>query len=149
MRRSIIMGAGGRDFHNFNVVFRDDPDTEVVAFTATQIPGIAERIYPAVAGRAAVSEGDPDPPRGRATRARSATHGVDEVVLAYSDLEHEDVMHKASMVLAAGADFTLLGPGRDDARREEAGRRGLRGADRLRQEPDQPEGRADRCSTRA
>ena len=61
MRKVIIMGAGGRDFHNFNVVYRDDPAIEVVAFTATQIPGIADRGYPAVAGRAALPAGDPDP----------------------------------------------------------------------------------------
>ena len=66
MRKVIIMGAGGRDFHNFNVAFRDDPDTEVVAFTATQIPGIDERVYPAVAGRAALPGRDPDPARGGA-----------------------------------------------------------------------------------
>ena len=66
MRKVIIMGAGGRDFHNFNVAFRDDPDTEVVAFTATQIPGIDERVYPAVSGRPALPERDPDPARGGA-----------------------------------------------------------------------------------
>jgi predicted GTPase len=109
MRRVIIMGAGGRDFHNFNVVFRDDPDTKVVAFTAAQIPGIDDRVYPPSLAGAHY-------PLGIAIRPEEEletliAHGaVDEVILAYSDLSHENVMHKASAVLAAGADFTLLGP---------------------------------------
>ena len=109
MRRVVIMGAGGRDFHNFNVVFRDDPEHLVVAFTAAQIPGIDDRTYPPSlagsrypAGIPIVSEHDLAELIGR--------EQVDEVVLAYSDLSHEDVMHRASIVLAAGADFTLLGP---------------------------------------
>ena len=73
MRKVIIMGAGGRDFHNFNVAFRDDPDTEVVAFTATQIPGIDERVYPRVAGGPALPGRDPDPARGGAQRADRAS----------------------------------------------------------------------------
>ena len=109
MRKVIIMGAGGRDFHNFNVAFRDDPDTEVVAFTATQIPGIDERIYPA-------SLAGPRYPNGIPIRPEEVLHelirefDVDEVILSYSDLKHETVMHKASIVLAAGADFRLMGP---------------------------------------
>jgi predicted GTPase len=109
MRRIIIMGAGGRDFHNFNVAFRDDSETEVVAFTATQIPGIADRMYPA-------SLAGPRYPNGIRIHDEDelarliAVEAVDEVVLAYSDLAHVDVMHKASRVLAAGADFTLMGP---------------------------------------
>ena len=109
MRKVIIMGAGGRDFHNFNVAFRNDPGVEVVAFTATQIPGIADRVYPqALAG--------PRYPQGIPIRGEEeltgliGRHEVDEVVLAYSDLRHETVMHKASIVLAAGADFRLMGP---------------------------------------
>ena len=109
MRRVVIMGAGGRDFHDFNTVFRDDPGTEVVAFTAAQIPGIAGRTYPpSLAG--------PRYPDGIPIRLEEELvdivrqEDVDEVVLAYSDLSHEDVMHKASIVLAAGADFRLLGP---------------------------------------
>ena len=66
MRKVIIMGAGGRDFHNFNVVFRDDPDIEVVAFTAAQIPGIDDADLPGVARRAALPGRDPDPARGGA-----------------------------------------------------------------------------------
>jgi predicted GTPase len=103
------MGAGGRDFHNFNVVFRDDPNTEVVAFTATQIPGIAGRVYPTALAGELYPAGIPIKPEDELTQL-IREHGVDEVVLAYSDLAHETVMHKASIVLAAGADFRLLGP---------------------------------------
>jgi predicted GTPase len=108
-RKVIVMGAGGRDFHDFNVVFRDDPATEVVAFTATQIPGIAGRVYPASLAGPLYPEGIPIRPEEELTDL-VREHGVDEVVLAYSDLAHETVMHKASIVLAAGADFRLLGP---------------------------------------
>jgi predicted GTPase len=109
MRRVVLMGAGGRDFHDFNTVFREDDSVRVVAFTAAQIPGIDGRTYPpALAGRLYPS-GIPILPEaelGRIVREES----VDTVVLSYSDLSHEDVMHKASRVLAAGADFSLLGP---------------------------------------
>ncbi|MGZ4261423.1 MAG: GTP-binding protein, partial [Solirubrobacteraceae bacterium] len=109
MRRVIIMGAGGRDFHNFNVRYREDEDVEVVAFTATQIPGIADRVYPPSLSGPRYPEGIPVRPEeelGELVRR----HEVDEVVFAYSDVSHEDVMHQASRVLAAGPDFTLLGP---------------------------------------
>ena len=109
MRKVIIMGAGGRDFHNFNVVFRHDPETQVVAFTATQIPGIADRVYPASLAGPLYPEGIPIHPEEELTDLVRA-NGVDDVILAYSDLKHETVMHKASLVLAAGADFRLLGP---------------------------------------
>ena len=109
MRKVIIMGAGGRDFHDFNVVFRDDPQTEVVAFTATQIPGIDTRVYPPALAGPHYPEGIPIRPENELTQL-IREHGVDEVILAYSDLEHETVMHKASTVLATGADFRLLGP---------------------------------------
>jgi predicted GTPase len=109
MRKVIIMGAGGRDFHNFNVVYRDDPDVEVVAFTAAQIPGIDDRRYPASLAGSLYPNGIPIRPESELT-ALVAAEGIDEVVLAYSDLSHEDVMHKASVALAAGADFRLLGP---------------------------------------
>ncbi len=109
MRKTIVMGAGGRDFHNFNVAFRDNPDVEVVAFTATQIPGIAERVYPpSLAGRR-YPDGIPIRPEDELAQLVHSL-GVDEVVLAYSDLRHETVMHKASIVLASGADFRLMGP---------------------------------------
>lgn len=103
------MGAAGRDFHLHNTVFRDDPHSHVVAFTATQIPGIDGRRYPpSLAGR--------DHPDGIPIHPESeledlvAEHDVTEVVLAYSDLSHEQVMHSASRVLATGADFRLIGP---------------------------------------
>ena len=109
MRKVIIMGAGGRDFHNFNVVFRNDPETQVVAFTATQIPGIANRFYPASLAGPLYPEGIPIRPEEELTDLVRSL-GADEVILAYSDLKHETVMHKASLALAAGADFRLLGP---------------------------------------
>jgi predicted GTPase len=103
------MGAGGRDFHNFNVAFREDPETEVVAFTATQIPGIDERVYPAALAGPRYPQGIPIRPEDELA-ALVKDHDVGEVVLAYSDLAHETVMHKASIALAAGADFRLMGP---------------------------------------
>lgn len=109
MRKLVIMGAGGRDFHNFNVAFRDDPDTEVVAFTAAQIPGIAGRVYPPALAGPRYPEGIPIRPEEELAQLVHR-HDVDEVVLAYSDLKHETVMHKASIALAAGADFRLMGP---------------------------------------
>ncbi len=109
MRRVVILGAGGRDFHDFNVVFRDDPDVDVVAFTATQIPGIAGRRYPPSLAGSRYPEGIPivDEAELADLVRREA---VDEVVFAYSDLAHDEVMHRASIALAAGADFRLLGP---------------------------------------
>ena len=109
MRKVIVMGAGGRDFHDFNVVFRDDRDTQVVAFTATQIPGIADRVYPPALAGPLYPEGIPIRPEEELAEL-VREHGVDEVILAYSDLKHETVMHRASLVLATGADFRLLGP---------------------------------------
>ncbi len=109
MRKVIIMGAGGRDFHDYNVVFRNDPNTEVVAFTAAQIPGIDDRVYPASLAGPRYPLGIPIKPEEELTELIKRHH-VHEVVLAYSDLSHEDVMHKASIALAAGASFKLLGP---------------------------------------
>lgn len=109
MKKVIIMGAGGRDFHNFNVAFRDDPETEVIAFTAAQIPGIDDRLYPASLAGDRYPDGIPIRPEEELTEL-IRKHRVNEVILAYSDLAHVDVMHKASTVLAAGADFTLMGP---------------------------------------
>jgi len=103
------MGAGGRDFHNFNVVYRDDPDTEVVAFTATQIPGIAGRVYPASLAGPRYPDGIPVFDEEELPDLIHR-YSVDEVVFAYSDVRHEHVMHCGSRVLAAGADFALLGP---------------------------------------
>jgi predicted GTPase len=108
-RRVLIMGAAGRDFHNFNVVYRDDPGVEVVAFTATQIPFIDDRTYPASLAGERYPDGiaiheEADLPR------LISDQDVDDVVFAYSDVSHEYVMHAASKVLAAGANFVLLGP---------------------------------------
>lgn len=108
-RNIVIMGAGGRDFHDFNTVFRDDPDVRVVAFTAAQIPGIDDRRYPASLAGSLYPDGIPIVPEETIADLIERA-GVDEVVLAYSDLSHADVMHKASRVLASGADFRLLGP---------------------------------------
>jgi predicted GTPase len=109
VRKVIIMGAGGRDFHDFNVAFRDDAETRVVAFTATQIPGIDDRVYPPSLAGELYPQGIPIRPEEELTQL-VREHGVDEVILAYSDLKHETVMHKASLVLATGADFRLMGP---------------------------------------
>ncbi len=109
VRRVVIMGAGGRDFHNHNVAFRNDPTTCVVAFTAAQIPGIDNRIYPPSLAGPAYPEGIPIRPEGELVDIIRREH-VQDVVLAYSDLAHVDVMHKASIAMAAGADFRLMGP---------------------------------------
>jgi predicted GTPase len=109
--RVLIMGAAGRDFHNFNVVYRDDPAVEVVAFTATQIPGIADRRYPTELAGDRYPAGIPIRPEAELETLIRDLH-VDTVVFAYSDVSHEQVMHAASRVLAAGPDFELLGPAR-------------------------------------
>ena len=108
-RRVLIMGAAGRDFHNFNVVYRVDPNTEVVAFTATQIPFIDDRTYPASLAGERYPNGIPIHVEDELTKLISDLQ-VDDVVFSYSDVTHEHVMHKASEVLAAGANFELLGP---------------------------------------
>ncbi len=109
LRKVVIMGAGGRDFHNFNVSFRDNPAYRVVAFTAAQIPFIEKRIYPPSIAGGLYPRGIPIYPESHLTEIIGKT-GAGLVVFAYSDVPHEDVMHKASAVLAAGADFTMLGP---------------------------------------
>jgi predicted GTPase len=110
-RRVAIMGAAGRDFHNFNVVYRDQPDARVVAFTAAQIPGIEGRRYPPALAGASYPEGIPIEDEADLEGICSREH-VDDVVFSYSDVPHAEVMHAASRALAAGADFTLLGPSR-------------------------------------
>ena len=105
----IIMGAAGRDFHNFNTVYRDNQRYQVVAFTATQIPKIGGRTYPPVLAGKLYPKGIPIH-REDKLESLIKKHKVDEVAFSYSDVTHEYVMHKASMVLAAGADFILLGP---------------------------------------
>lgn len=103
------MGAAGRDFHDFNTRFRDDPDVEVVAFTATQIPFIDDRTYPAAIAGARYPDGIPIHPEEELERLVH-DRAVDEVVFAYSDVSHLDLMHTASRVLATGSSFTLSGP---------------------------------------
>jgi predicted GTPase len=103
------MGAAGRDFHNFNVYFRNNPEYEVVAFTATQIPGIAGRIYPPNLSGPRYPNGISIFPEEDLPKIIKEKN-VEQVVFAYSDLSHEEVMHKASLVLACGADFRLMGP---------------------------------------
>ncbi|HEY5645589.1 MAG TPA: cyclic 2,3-diphosphoglycerate synthase [Pseudomonadales bacterium] len=108
-KRLLVLGAAGRDFHDFNVVFRDDPLVEVVAFTATQIPGIGRRTYPPSLAGVQYPNGIPIVPETELeTLIRG--HAIDQVVFAYSDVDHGHVMRTASRVLAAGADFNLLGP---------------------------------------
>jgi predicted GTPase len=106
--RTLILGAAGRDFHDFNVAFRDDPTTEVVAFTAAQIPHIEERRYPAVLAGERYPQGIPIFAEARLEELVREL-GVERCVLSYSDLSHEEVMHLASRANAAGADFLLLG----------------------------------------
>jgi predicted GTPase len=106
--RVLIMGAAGRDFHNFNVFFRSKPEYKVVAFTATQIPDIADRTYPAELAGELYPQGIPiyaEDDLARLIREEQ----IDQVVFAYSDVPHQYVMHKASTALAAGADFRLMG----------------------------------------
>jgi predicted GTPase len=107
--RVVIVGAAGRDFHNFNTKYRDNDSYEVVAFTATQIPGIEGRLYPPELAGALYPQGIPifaEDNLERVVKERS----VDEVVFSYSDVSHEHVMHVGSRALAAGASYTLLGP---------------------------------------
>jgi predicted GTPase len=110
-RRVLIMGAAGRDFHDFNVVYRDDPDIRVVAFTATQIPFIDERRYPTQLAGPRYPDGIPIYPEDRLEEL-ILDLAVDDVVFAYSDVSHEHVMHCASRALANGATFVLHGPRR-------------------------------------
>jgi predicted GTPase len=102
------MGAGGRDFHNFNMYFKDNKEYEVVCFTATQIPNIENRTYPAELAGALYPEGIPILPEGKLPSILK-DQDIDEVVFAYSDVSHEYVMHAASVALAAGCDFRLIG----------------------------------------
>jgi predicted GTPase len=105
----IIMGAAGRDFHNFNVYFRGNPAYQVVAFTATQIPNIEHRIYPPELSGESYPAGIPIHPESELQKLIEELD-VDQVVFAYSDVSHDYVMDKAAEVLAAGADLRLLGP---------------------------------------
>ena len=109
-RRVVILGAAGRDFHDFNTVYRDDPDTEVVAFTAAQIPDIDGRTYPRELAGERYPDGIPIVEEAELEGLIEREH-VDTVAFAYSDLPHEKVMHLASRAIAAGADFVLHGSG--------------------------------------
>ena len=107
-RRVIIMGAGGRDYHNFNMMFRDNDEYEVVAFTATQIPGIENNRYPPELAGEKYPYGIPIYPEKELPRLVRELH-VDEVILAYSDLTYQELGNKIAMVLASGANFSILG----------------------------------------
>jgi predicted GTPase len=107
-QRVIILGAAGRDFHNFNVFFRDNPDYQVVAFTATQIPNIADRLYPPELAGERYPAGIPIEPEEDLERL-IRVHQAEIAVFSYSDVSHEHVMHLASRVLASGADYLMLG----------------------------------------
>src|SRR5712691_3534018 len=107
--RVLIAGAAGRDFHNFNVVFRERPEYDVVAFTATQIPDIDGRVYPAELAGPLYPDGIPILPESALEQLVRELR-VDEVVFAYSDVTHEHVMHVGSRVLAAGASYRLISP---------------------------------------
>ena len=110
-RKVLIAGAAGRDFHNFNTVYRDNPDFEVVAFTATQIPDIDGRVYPPELAGGLYPNGIPI--RDESELADLVKkHGIDEVVFAYSDVTHNHVMDIGSIALAAGASYTLISPTR-------------------------------------
>jgi predicted GTPase len=106
--KTIIMGAAGRDFHNFNTFFRGNKDYEVVAFTATQIPDIEGRVYPAELAGSLYPKGIPIRAEGELA-GLIGKHGVEQVIFAYSDVPHEYVMHKACLVNSLGADFRLMG----------------------------------------
>src|SRR5271157_495703 len=108
MKRILVLGAAGRDFHNFNVVFRNNPDYQVVAFTATQIPDIAGRRYPVELAGRLYPQGIPILEE-KDMESLVAEYEIDAVVFSYSDISHQNVMHLASRAVAAGADFWLLG----------------------------------------
>jgi predicted GTPase len=110
-RKVVIMGAAGRDFHNFNIFFKGNPSYRVVAFTATQIPDISNRVYPRELAGGLYPGGIPIHPESDLPKL-IAKHKIDMVVLAYSDLSHTEVMHKASLVNSLGPDFVLMGIGR-------------------------------------
>ena len=115
MKRVLILGAAGRDFHNFNVLFRDNPDYDVVAFTATQIPDIAGRCYPPELAGRLYPEGIPIFEE-KDLEDLVAEYEIDAVVFSYSDISHQNLMHLASRAVAADADFWLLGTERTQIR---------------------------------
>jgi predicted GTPase len=134
--KTLIMGAAGRDFHNFNTYFRGNSDYQVVAFTATQIPDIEGRLYPPELAGSLYPAGIPIHAEEELP-ALIRDLGVEQVVFSYSDVPHEYVMHKASQITALGADFRLMGT-RHTQVKSTSGVRLRRG--RLRQEPNHPPG---------
>src|SRR4030042_3462225 len=108
VEKVVIMGAAGRDFHNFNIYFRDNPRYHVIAFTAAQIPDIAGRLYPPELSGKLYPEGIPIYPEPQLNDLVRENR-VDLVAFSYSDIPHLEVMHKASLVMAGGADFILIG----------------------------------------
>ena len=108
IEKVIIMGAAGRDFHNFNVYFKDNPHYRVIAFTAAQIPDIGGRLFPPELAGKFYNEGIPIYPEDHLSDLIKK-HNVDLVAISYSDVPHTEVMHKASVVMAEGADFILIG----------------------------------------
>ena len=117
--RVIILGAAGRDFHNFNTYFRDNEKYDVVAFTATQIPNIDGRKYPAALAGSLYPDGIPIYPEAQLADLIHA-HDIDQVVFAYSDVPHEYVMHKAVHCQRVGGRFRAVGWQEHDAREYEA-----------------------------
>ena len=111
MKRVLILGAAGRDFHNFNVLYRDNSDYHAVAFTAAQIPDIAGRRYPPELAGVLYPEGIPILEQNDLEKLVAECE-IDVVVFSYSDISHQDLMHPASRTVAADADFWLLGTGR-------------------------------------
>jgi predicted GTPase len=108
IEKVIIVGAAGRDFHNFNVYFKDNPRYHVVAFTAAQIPSIERRIFPPELGGDHYPDGIPIYPEAEMAKL-IREHRIDLVAFSYSDISHVEVMHRASVAMAEGADFILLG----------------------------------------
>ena len=108
VEKVIIMGAAGRDFHNFNVYFKDNPRYQVVAFTAAQIPDIDERLYPGELAGRLYPKGIPIFPEDKLSEI-IREHQVDLVAFSYSDVPYVELMHKASIAMAEGADFIMIG----------------------------------------
>ncbi len=141
-RNVIIIGAAGRDFHNFNTRYRTDDSSKVVAFTATQIPDIEGRRYPPELAGPLYPEGIPIYAQDDLPRL-IADHNVDECVFSYSDVSYQHVMGVGAVVQAAGAAFMLLGPDETQLPEHQTRDLGMCGPNRMRQEPDLPTGYRD------
>ena len=133
MKTALLLGAAGRDFHNFNVFFRHNLDYRVAAFTATQIPDIAGRVYPPSLSGRLYPDGIPIFEE-RDLEKLIVTERVDSGVFSYSDISHQNLMHLASRAVAAGADFWLLGAEHTQLKSSVSRGVGLRRAHGLRQE---------------